>query len=84
MFIRLLFDPVYTLLELLINVIPFPASNIVIPDWAVQCYDLIAKGLFFFPSDVFLVLIAHILFWINAQLAWAIFEWVYRKIPGVN
>lgn len=38
----------------------------------------------FFPYDIFVFVIANILFWLNIQLIWSIIVWIYIKIPGVN
>jgi hypothetical protein len=41
-------------------------------------------GFYLFPRWLFNLIIANALFWKGAQLTWAIVEWVYKKIPGVN
>lgn len=46
--------------------------------------SLISKVFIIFPADLFAVCILHITFWMVAHMTWAIFEWVYKKIPGVS
>lgn len=84
MIIKLFCTPIFLLLEGLINLVPSPGGLILIPDWAVSCFDLISKGLFFFPPDVFVTVVGNIVFWTTVHLGWAVFEWCYKKIPGVD
>ena len=46
--------------------------------------NLLSKALMFFPFDVWVVVLMNITMWLSLQFAWAIIEWIYRKIPGVN
>ena len=46
--------------------------------------NLMAYGFNLFPFSLFLIIIANVTFWMSAQMVWAIIEWVYEKIPGVN
>lgn len=54
------------------------------PTWVDNTLNVLSYGLMFFPSDVFAISLGSIIFWLVAQLAWAIVEWVYKKIPGVD
>lgn len=55
-----------------------------LPDWGVHAVELISKAMIVFPVDVWLIVIGNIAFWLTAQLAWAVIEWIYKKIPGIN
>ncbi|MDD3016680.1 MAG: hypothetical protein PHR41_09365 [Lactococcus chungangensis] len=55
-----------------------------LPSWVGSAVRLISSGLAFFPTDVWVVTIANIVFWLDAHLVWACVEWVYKKIPGVE
>ena len=45
---------------------------------------LLAYGFYIFPFSLFMIFIGNVLFWLALQMGWAIIEWVYKKIPGVN
>lgn len=58
--------------------------DISLPSWLGDTLSLISKALMFFPTDVYVVVIANIVFWLTLQLTWGIIEWIYKKIPGIN
>lgn len=45
---------------------------------------LIAWALNFFPPDLWAFVIQSIGFWYGIMMLWAVIEWVYKKIPGVD
>lgn len=47
-------------------------------------YDLLQYGLYFFGSSPFAMVFASVVLWATVDIMWAIVEWVYIKIPGVN
>lgn len=55
-----------------------------LPDWGVQALKLLRTGLGIFPTDVWIVCIGNGTFWLVIQFIWAIIEWLYKKIPGVD
>lgn len=55
-----------------------------IPSWADATLEVLNVALFFFPVDLWAVILACILFWLTALLTWAAVEWVYKKAPGVD
>jgi len=79
--IELLFAPIFSLLKFIISFLP---SGFSLPSWLSDSISVVSRGLIFFPVDVWKVLIGNILFWLYAQLVWAIIEWIYRKIPGIS
>lgn len=74
--------PIKFLLESVINVLN--VSDFVVPLWMADMYNLLGKALMFFPTEVYVVTLMNIGFWITVQFAWAIIEWIYKKIPGIN
>ncbi len=46
--------------------------------------DFLAYGFLIFPAKLFFIFIGNVMFWLGAQMVWAVVEWVYKKIPGVN
>ena len=55
-----------------------------LPSWAMNTISLLGTALFFFPVDVWAVFIGNVVTWTGIQYGWAIIEWIYKKIPGVN
>lgn len=55
-----------------------------VPDWGIQFLNLLLKGLAFFPFDVWAVVISDAIFMMIIHFGWAVIEWIYIKIPGVN
>lgn len=81
MIIELLCTPLFWLINGLVSFIPVAFQ---IPNWLADTISLLLKAMQFFPFDVWTIILANIGFWLFAQFAWAIIEWVYKKIPGVD
>lgn len=81
MIIELLFSPIFSLIEVIINLLP---NNIVIPNFISDTLELLKIPLSLFPLDLWIVIIANVGLWYSAQLIWSVIEWVYKKVPGVN
>lgn len=65
----------------LINLLP----GAVITNLAyIQPPQIVRWGAYFFPLDVLVVVITGFSLWYTVLMAWAIIEWVYKKIPGVS
>lgn len=45
---------------------------------------ILAYALYFFPTDVWLVVLSNGVIMITVAFLYGIFEWVYKKIPGVD
>lgn len=75
--LNLLFLPI----EGIISLLP---SNISLPGWLQDTADMLSKALLFFPVDVWIIVLGNIIFWHVALIAWALIEWVYKKIPGID
>jgi len=41
-------------------------------------------GFLIIPHWLFTAIIYNVCFWLALQMNWAIIEWFYNKIPGVN
>ncbi len=81
MILELILLPFWLLIDLIITLFP---------DFAGIAFDFLGSlsflkiGLYFLPSGFWLSFIGSVLFWLSANFAWAIIEWVYKKIPGVE
>ena len=78
MIVELICTPLFIMLRGLIFLLP---TAFTIPDWTISFIALIQRALFFFPADVWYIVVGNIVFWLIAQMTWAIIEWVYKKIP---
>lgn len=77
-----LLNPLFALIEWVLSVFDFENNNL--PTWVDEFLSLIQKALFFFPIDVWVIVLINITFWLTLQFGWAILEWIYKKIPGIN
>jgi hypothetical protein len=75
---KIIFAPLKYLIAMLPNVSspPTPGTE----TWL----EIASYSAYFFPMDLLVFIIANWLFWYSAHMAWAIIEWVYKKIPGVS
>lgn len=81
MIIELLFNPIFFLIKSLISFIP---EGYNIPAWGSHFLNLVSTALMFFPSSVYIIVVGNIVFWMTVHMVWAVIEWAYKKIPGVN
>lgn len=81
MIIELVTSPMFLLIDSIIALIP---EGLVLPNYISQTLDLLKYPLSIFPVDLWVVIISNVTFWYGAQLAWAIIEWVYKKIPMIS
>jgi len=81
MIIELLCTPLFLLLNLIISLLP---EGFVIPSYITNTIEILKYPLSIFPIDLWILIISNVSFWYIAQVAWAIIEWVYKKIPGLN
>ena len=82
MIIEFLISGFFTIVEGLIGVLPA---------WSLQTVDgiaglgtILAYGLYFFPLDVWVVVMGQGAIMIGLTVAYTIAEWVWKKIPGIN
>ena len=76
---------IFRLFNLIINLLPDlsyidPLSGFDISGFIY----ILAYGFFIFPFELFIIFIGNMIFWLGVQMVWAVIEWIYKKIPGVN
>lgn len=81
MIIELVVTPIFLFIEFVISMLP---DAMELPGWLQDTANLIGKAMLFFPPDVWMIVIANIIFWHVALIAWAIIEWLYKKIPTID
>lgn len=81
MIVELLFNLLFGLVDIILSFLP---SGYNIPNWGVQFYNVVSSALAFFPSPVFVIVMANVSFWLTVHMGWAIIEWVYKKVPGID
>lgn len=82
MITELFFDIVFLVIKSFVLLLP--TGVFVLPDWTVEALSLIHTGLCIFPFAVFQVAFGNFMFWQIIHFTWAIIEWVYKKIPGID
>jgi hypothetical protein len=82
MIIEGLFNLIFGLIELVITFLPVPVLNLT--GGASGLTTILAYGLYFFPADIWMSVITLGVTMLSTGLLWAIIEWVYKKIPGVD
>lgn len=55
-----------------------------IPNSTVNTISMLVKAMQFFPSDVWIMVIGNIVFWITVHLIWAIINFILGLIPFLN
>lgn len=81
MLLKLFLAPLWLLIDLIISLLPStPGVTVSIN----SILPLLSNALYFFGASFFCTLVGNFVFWMSAQFAWAVIEWVYIKIPGVN
>jgi hypothetical protein len=85
MILELLLNALFALFSLIIDIIPDMTEIQFLEGIDISGFiDFLAYGFLVFPFSLFILFIGNVLFWLSAQMIWAIVEWVYRKIPGVS
>jgi hypothetical protein len=86
MLLEIILTPVFWLLDLLITLIPDLTDSPYVSDGGgvSALFAIMGYGFYVFPASMFFIIIGNVLFWFYVQMKWAIIEWLYKKIPGVN
>jgi len=85
MLIEVLLFPIMLILREAINMIPIIGNFVDAPDIGLSALiEIIGVGFYIFPAPLFFYFIANVTLWLGIQMLWAIIEWVYNKIPGIN
>lgn len=81
MIVEGLFNLLVGLVELVIGLFP----SITVPSVSTGLtVKLLSWGLYFFPLDLWVLVIGNIVFWLSIQFIWACVEWVYKKFPSMS
>lgn len=83
MILKLLIDMIFTLVHMVISMIPV-LHLASVADGAWNAMYLLNQALKFFPIDLWTATITNIVGWTAIFIPWTIFEWIYKKIPGVS
>ena len=81
MIIQLIMIPFWFLVSSLISMLPVVEYG---PRGFGAVFDIIGYGCAIIGTDFFFGILGNITFWLTAQMLWALIEWVYKKVPGVN
>lgn len=81
MIIQLICTPLLLFVNGFINMLPILTY---IPNSIVSTTDLILKAMQFFPSDVWIMVIGNITFWITLHLVWGVIKFILALVPFVN
>lgn len=81
MILELLLTPIFWLVDGIISLIPAGST---LPGWAQDTANLVGIACMFFPADVWMVCLTNISMWQFSGIGWAVIEWIYKKIPGVD
>ena len=82
MLIELMLAPLWGLVGLVISLIP--SLNCTNGTILQGFFDFLRIGLYFTGSIPFVLVLTNVLLWITVQIGWAIIEWIYKKIPGID
>lgn len=75
--LNVLMIPLFALIDLLPGAVVTTFAYIEPP-------QIVKYGAYFFPLDVLSTVVTGFSLWYTVLLTWAIIEWIYKKIPGVD
>lgn len=81
MLIQLMMSPMWFMVYALIGMLPVAES---FPSGFGAVTNIIGYGCAIVGTEFFMAILGNIIFWLTVQLAWALVEWIYKKVPGVN
>jgi len=85
MILELILTPLFFLFYTILNWLPNFSDHNHLYGFDISWFiDLLAIGFYIFPFSLFVIIMGNVLFWLTLQMGWAIIEWAYKKIPGVN
>ena len=84
MIIALLLRPIFALLRFAVNQIPMLDIDVGSGVTLSALFEIMGVAFYVFPASLFFIFIGNVVFWMSAHMAWAVVEWVYKKIPGIN
>jgi hypothetical protein len=81
MIIESVFNLLFGLVNIIVGLLPTLPT---MPSFINNTLDLFSKAFQFIPSDIWIAMITSASLWFVVQFGWAVIEWVYKKIPGIN
>ena len=72
----------FVVANFLIGLLPQSVANVF--DGTAGLATILAYGLYFFPMDLWLFIIGQGTLMLGVSLTYAVLEWVWKKIPGVD
>ncbi|GHU74070.1 hypothetical protein FACS1894188_01250 [Clostridia bacterium] len=81
MIYNILYAPLDFLITTLVPIIPDSIAN---SPLTLPILKALSFGIYFIGIDYFIKILLAVSGWWYVQLIWAIFEWIYKKIPGIN
>lgn len=81
MLLMLILIPIFEFINWILGFLP---DMNVLPTWINDMITVIGYGLQLFPQDVWIITIVNVSLWTVGLIGWSIFEWLYKKIPGVD
>lgn len=79
--ITLFLTPFKLLLEFIISLLPTTTAT---AGSMINVVTFLKKGLWFFDYNFFCSMLSVIIIFVTLKFVWAVVEWIYIKIPGVN
>lgn len=76
------FNVFFTLISFLISLIPSTGSTV--SGSISSVLDLLGYGIYIVGPVCFVTVVGSFITWTTINFAWAIIEWIYKKIPGIN
>lgn len=81
MVIQLICTPLILLIKGAIALLPVLTY---IPENIINTIEMLKKAMLFFPTDVWVIVIGNIIFWVTLHFVWGIIKFVLSLIPFVN
>lgn len=81
MIIEMICSPFFYLINGIMALIPVVES---IPDYIVDVLILLRKAMLFFPPDVWVMVIANVVFWLTLHFIVSLIKFVLGLIPFLN
>lgn len=82
MIIEAIFNVFFTFINFLIEILPFDIQFI---NGGLSSFiDLLGYGVYIVGPTCFVAMIGTWITWTTIHISWAIIEWIYKKIPGIN
>ena len=85
MILEFILTPIFWVLGFLVSLLPDLSFISFFDGFDFQPFlDLISPVFVIYPASLFILVISNVIFWTTVQFGWAVVEWFYKKIPGVN